>query len=548
MKRKSLRSQIYIAISIAFTVVVLISAITLYPFEKKRLDRLVSKIELSINSMVQQKNKDLANNIFMNHQKAVKLIIGEMKEIDESIIAVSIYKSDGSLLISTDLLVDTNVSHEETKMITGEYLFRKTLYGDEDVLTFSKPIIIIGEHLGYVKIYYSLQDTLREVRFEIIIFVTLILGFILSVIVLLDILLRKYVTKPISILMTAMNKMHDGDLGIQVNLDSANEIGEMANVFNKMSTENASMYEELNNMNKELNRVVEERTAELIRARNLESIGTLAAGIAHEMNTPIQFVTDNVNFLSDIFKELLKFVDLHRSLLLNCDPGEKTKKAIDKGFEFERKMDLPYIESEVPDAFLQTIEGLERVAKIVDAMKDFAYIGTEEKKMSDINKAVESSIMVAGNTWKYVATMEAKYDVSLPQIVCVLPDINQAIMNLIINATYAIAQVVGDGVTGKGKITVKTSSNTEDTILISVSDTGTGIPKEIWDKIFDPFFTTKEIGKGTGQGLSIAYSAVVEKHGGKLTFETEEGKGTTFYVELPIEDGRKKSDSKQQIV
>lgn len=547
MKRKSLRSQIYIVISVAFTVVVVVSAALLYPFEKKRLDRLISKVELSISAMVQQKNNDLANEMFLNHQKAIEIIIRGMKGIDESIMAVSIYKSDGSLMLSTDVLGDNKVSQEETKLIAGAYLFRKTIHGGKHVLTFSKPIIVIGEHLGYVKVYYNLQDTLREVRTEIIIFAMLFLGFVLSVAVLLGILLSKYVTKPISILMTAMKKIQDGDLGVQVKLDSKNEIGEMANAFNKMSKENASMYEELDSINKELEDMIEKRTVELIQARNLESIGTLAAGIAHEMNTPIQFVTDNVNFLSDTFKELLKFIGLYRSLLLNCNPGEKTKEAIDTGFEFEREMDLPYIESEVPDAFLQTIEGLERVAKIADAMKDFSYIGSEEKKMSDINKAIESTIMVAGNTWKYVATMEAKYDVDLPKIMCLLHDINQAIMNLIINAAYAITQVVGDGIAGKGKIMVKTSKNTEDTILISVSDTGTGIPKKIRDKIFDPFFTTKEIGKGTGQGLSIAYSAVVEKHGGKLTFETEEGKGTTFYIELPIEGKRKQSDSKQLV-
>jgi len=153
----------------------------------------------------------------------------------------------------------------------------------------------------------------------------------------------------------------------------------------------------------------------------------------------------------------------------------------------------------------------------------------------DLNHAIENTITVAKNEWKYVAEMETDFDPALPPVPCLPGELNQVILNMIINAAHAIADVMGDGSKGKGtiRITTRRDGNWAE---IRISDTGTGIPEAIRDRIFDPFFTTKEVGKGTGQGLAIARSMIVDKHGGTIDFETQEGKGTTFIIRLPLEE------------
>jgi signal transduction histidine kinase len=169
-------------------------------------------------------------------------------------------------------------------------------------------------------------------------------------------------------------------------------------------------------------------------------------------------------------------------------------------------------------------------------MKDFSHPGSEEKVQTDLNQAIESTVTVAHNEWKYVADLDLALDPQLPRVPCLPGEINQVILNLVINAAHAIGDVVGDGASGKGRIHVSTSRQ-GDWAEIRVQDTGTGIPESARARIFDPFFTTKVVGKGTGQGLTIAHSVVVQQHGGTIEFETELGKGTTFLVRLPLQPG-----------
>src|SRR5581483_1231031 len=174
-----------------------------------------------------------------------------------------------------------------------------------------------------------------------------------------------------------------------------------------------------------------------------------------------------------------------------------------------------------------------RVAKIVRAMRDFSHPGTIEKIPIDLNRAVASTLTVAGNEWKYVAKLNTDFEEKLPQVPCLPGELNQVILNLVVNAAHAIADVVGDGAKGMGVITV-TTRHYDDWAEIRIRDTGTGIPENIRDKIFDPFFTTKAVGRGTGQGLAIAHAVIVDQHGGTLTFETEMGVGTVFVIRLPL--------------
>jgi PAS domain S-box-containing protein len=268
-------------------------------------------------------------------------------------------------------------------------------------------------------------------------------------------------------------------------------------------------------------------------AQKLESIGSLAAGIAHEINTPIQYIGDNALFFMQSFSTILKVMeDTHR--FVESSPDEPDFNEIYDNFRRRvAETDLSFIIEEIPAAITQSIEGVERVASIVRAMKKFSHLDREDKQPADINIAIENTITIARNEWKYVAEISTDFDPFLPYVPCYPGDLNQVILNLIINAAHAIEGVVKDtGKKGEIKITTRNLGNAA---RITISDTGGGIPENIRHKIFDPFFTTKEIGKGTGQGLAISHEIIVKKHSGKVYFEVENSVGTTFYIEIPLE-------------
>lgn len=273
--------------------------------------------------------------------------------------------------------------------------------------------------------------------------------------------------------------------------------------------------------------------SQLVQALKLESIGLLAAGIAHEINTPTQYVGDNTRFLRDAFSDLLKVQESFGQLLEGCRAGSVTPDQIANVDAALERADIGYLTEEIPKAIQQSLEGLERVTRIVRAMKDFAHPGTGEKTPVDINKAIDSTATVARNEWKYVADLVTDFAPSLPPVPCLPGELNQVFLNVIINAAHAIAAARGEESTPKGLITIKTLRD-GDWVEIRVSDTGTGIPEAIRSRVFDPFFTTKGIGKGTGQGLSVSHDVVVKKHGGTISFETEVGEGTTFIIRLPL--------------
>jgi PAS domain S-box-containing protein len=281
--------------------------------------------------------------------------------------------------------------------------------------------------------------------------------------------------------------------------------------------------------------VTERKTLEiqLRQAQKLEAIGQLAAGIAHEINTPTQYVGDNTNFLKESWASLAPLLTAMRKVRAEAGTGavgEDTLRQFDDCWE---QADLLYLESEIPRAIEQSLDGIQRVAKIVRAMKEFSHPGTEEKRPLDVNKAIETTITVARNEWKYVSEVVTNLDPSLPPVPCHAGEFNQVILNLLVNAAHAIRQAVGDGSQSKGTITL-TTRREQDWAEILIQDTGAGIPEAIRSRIFEPFFTTKAVGEGTGQGLALAHSAVVRRHGGKIWFETEVGKGTTFFIRLPL--------------
>ncbi len=258
----------------------------------------------------------------------------------------------------------------------------------------------------------------------------------------------------------------------------------------------------------------------LRQAQKLEAIGQLAAGIAHEINTPTQYVGDNLRFLKESFGELDAL--LGQLVDVGGDPASKLL----------QDADFDYLKEEIPRALNQSLEGVDRVAKIVRAMKEFSH-PAREKTATDLNRAIQSTITVASNEWKYVAEIETDLDGSLPAVHCSPAEFNQVVLNIIVNAAHAIADVVGDGGKGKGKIRVRTRPD-GDHAVIEITDSGCGMPAHIQSRIFDPFFTTKEVGKGTGQGLAIAHNVIVDKHGGSIKVQSAPGAGTTFIIRLPI--------------
>lgn len=299
---------------------------------------------------------------------------------------------------------------------------------------------------------------------------------------------------------------------------------------------NAQFYEELRESRDSIRAANDELKAtqsQLLAAQKMEAIGGLAAGIAHEINTPIQFVSDNTSFvrdgmgtLTDLAKEQAALLDRLRD---HPDLGAEITELVEK---WERS-DCDFLIEEMPDAIDETIEGANRVAEIVRAMKEFAHPGSAAKESVDVNRVVTTTKAVSRNEWKYVSKIKLDLDESLPIIQGYAGPLGQSLLIMFVNAAQAVAEHRNIDTEGKGTITV-TTSHAADHVEIRVSDDGPGIPPEIRDRIFEPFFTTKEVGSGSGQGLSIAHSVVVDKHGGEIWAEDGDP-GAVFVIRLPIE-------------
>jgi len=268
-------------------------------------------------------------------------------------------------------------------------------------------------------------------------------------------------------------------------------------------------------------RQLKDAQQEALQASRLASVGQLAAGIAHEINTPIQYVGDNLRFVRDSVADMAQVLDLARDLL-------STAPDFTSAWE---SADIDYLKDELPSALQQSLDGVGQVSRIVLSMKEFSHPGSTGKSMTDINRALDSTLTVSRNTWKHVAKLETDFAPDLPLVNCHAGEINQVFLNLIVNAAHAIE---ASGKPLPGTIRVSTSHK-DGFVRVSVKDSGTGISPAIMEKIFDPFFTTKSVGRGTGQGLAICLDVVKIKHGGKLEVNGNEGDGAEFVVTLPID-------------
>jgi signal transduction histidine kinase len=308
---------------------------------------------------------------------------------------------------------------------------------------------------------------------------------------------------------------------------------ELANAQLQRSTwDLAATLAELAETNRTLQREKAERgriEGELRIAHRLEAVGQLAAGIAHEINTPIQYVGDSLHFLRSAFEDVSPLLSQLESLArtLRAAGEVDTARRIEAAWEVA---DADFLREQIPRALDRTFDGIERVAGIVRAMKTLAHPGGEDRAPADLNEALRNTLIVTRNEFKYVADIETDLG-PIPQVPCQLGEINQVFLNLVVNAAHAVAESVA-GSDRRGTIRIR--SRTEgDSVVVEIADTGVGIPNALKERVFDPFFTTKPVGKGTGQGLSMARN-IVTKHGGTLAFASSPGQGTTFTIRLPL--------------
>ena len=273
--------------------------------------------------------------------------------------------------------------------------------------------------------------------------------------------------------------------------------------------------------------------SQLDQAQRLESVGQLAAGVAHEINTPMQYIGDNVRYVAKTLQRMNTVLDCLPALVdesISDDDLIELRNSV-ANTVVPRKVKSAL--RQIPEALADSIEGVEAVSRIVAAMKEFSHPGSDNRAEVAINHILESTITVARNEWKYVAEVETDFEDNLPGIPAFSSELNQAFLNIIVNAAHAIGDRVERGDFDKGRIRIATRHN-EEFVVVTIQDNGGGIPEHVRNRVFEPFFTTKDVGKGTGQGLAIAHSVVTSKHGGGLSFDVEEGIGTTFIIQLPL--------------
>ena len=283
-------------------------------------------------------------------------------------------------------------------------------------------------------------------------------------------------------------------------------------------------------------------------AQKMESIGQLAAGVAHEMNTPIQYFGDNLHFIRDSFtalSDLLTSLQQQLNSLSSQIDDVETVAILKKAKQLWDDADADFLMTEIPHAIAQSLQGCANLSQIVSAMKEFSHPGSEDKIPAQLNDIIRNTMIISRNEWKYIADLEYNLDKKLPMVLCLPNEIGQLILNLVINACHAIEEKGLDS-SEKGLIRVSTARievDGENWAEIRVEDSGMGMPSEIKNRIFEPFFTTKPVGKGTGQGLAIVHNVVVDKHSGQIHVESEQGQGTTFIVRLPMNTPSQQSET-----
>ena len=271
---------------------------------------------------------------------------------------------------------------------------------------------------------------------------------------------------------------------------------------------------------------------QLLKVSKLESVGQLSAGISHEINTPVQFITNNIDFIGDAFCDIQKIMEKVHTLLASLPDTVSEEDRCKSLVQTIEDADWNYLATEIPVSLEQTRAGLERVSSIVQAMKEFSHPHSKERVPFDLNTIIKNTLIISQNEWKYTADITTDFDETLIDIPCHAEELGQVFLNILLNAAQAIETSKKKG--EKGSITIKTSRETKHAV-VRIHDSGSGMTEVIIERAFDPFFTTKEVGHGSGQGLAIAHDVVVNKHHGLIDIESSPGNGTTFIISLPLQ-------------
>jgi signal transduction histidine kinase len=377
-------------------------------------------------------------------------------------------------------------------------------------------------------------------------------------------LISRSIYVPLLELKTAADEIGKGNLNTRIEIKSNDEVGRLAASFKKMLNDLQKTTTSIDNLNREIterkkaeesvrlacknleeaNQELKEMQSQLVQSEKLASIGQLAAGVAHEMNTPVGFVASNFETLENYTEKILELFRMYGELLRKIETGEKTEllKITDSICKTWNEMKIDFILEDLPVLFNDSREGIGRVTSIVQNLRDFSR--TEQSENLDtynINDGIRATLVVAQNEIKYDADVETELS-EVPEITCNTSQINQVLLNIIINAVQAIKSEERDD---KGKITVRTYA-TDYEVICEISDDGPGIKADVLQKIFDPFFTTKPVGMGTGLGLSISYDIIVTKHKGTLLVDNAVGKGTKFTIKLPIDSSEQNNNSEKK--
>jgi len=276
-----------------------------------------------------------------------------------------------------------------------------------------------------------------------------------------------------------------------------------------------------------------EMEEQLRLAQKLESIGRLATGVAHEINTPTQFIVSNLHFLNDAFTKIKTILAQYHALRIVAADSPACAAAVEAALALENEIELQYLSDEIPVCLRQSLDGLDRVARIVASLNELARTNSSQATPVDLNRLIEAAITVSRHEWKYLAEMISELDPNLPSVPCIVDEFNQIMLKLIMNAAQAIGDTLKKSGTQSGRITVRTR-HAPPWAVVEVEDTGAGIPEEIRSRIFEPCFATKALDQGTGQGLALVREVVVNHHHGRIDFVSELGRGTSFILKLPL--------------
>jgi len=617
MKQLRLRYKINGTIFITFAFIALVFSAIHLPFQQKRFQTVMEKVEILLHTLVERDKKPLANEIFEGRVRPISMRLQEMRKV-KGILAISVFDDAGKLLVSEGPPpVSSQLSEAEQEAAARNVQSRKKNCHGQSTFTYLQEIRMIGERIGFIRLDYSLADVDREQHLSFVIFGGLLISILVIMLISLNLILKKTIINPIIFLRDAMRQIRAGELGGQVNIESRDEIGDLSKTFNEMSSDLAESYqklsdshrqietwnvelnqaqENLHEINEDLDQRVRDRTVELtranaeilslndqleatlIRSEKMAILGQIISGVAHEIKTPLGAIRASIDNISGSLPQILEELpalfqslseDLQRdfSLLLERTARRKTdltarqerklKRALtavledrdienaddiadtltDMGIHDDTEALLPLFRSSETDLILQTaynLSGLQRnsqniatatdqASKIIFALKSYAhYDHTESLVEADLTEGIETVLTLCHNQLKYGVEVIRNYE-ELSPVLCYPDELNQVWTNLIHNAAQAMD--------GKGTLEIDVRQR-DDRAVVTVTDSGKGVPDEVKERIFEPFFTTKPAGEGSGLGLDIV-KKIIDKHRGRIEVESELGR-TSFKVLIPI--------------